>query len=85
MWPFNEKPTASPSDESEPELDLPTVVTFFEAMEAVAIGKRITKEDWKNARAFMEKNQLTIEINGKKHGWIISQADLDGEDYIVIN
>lgn len=59
---------------------------FPTAMKEVAEGKRISKEDWKDANIYgeMKDDKLIIYMNNKVNYWIITTADLEGKDWYVL-
>lgn len=67
----------------------PQALTFPQALDEILKGKKVTKEEWEdeNTYGFMEKDkqELWIYIKGKNRPWVISEGDMIGEDYYVIN
>jgi hypothetical protein len=67
-------------------------MTFSAAMQAVQDGKTITKLEWDNPDSichFRHPNKkqgqiLMIRRDGEWHSWIISYADTQGDDWIII-
>ena len=75
------------------EMTSPTIIkelevelTFYKALEKVVEGKKITKLEWDNRDeyGFMREEILHIRRNGKDHKWILSEADIVGEDYQIL-
>ena len=68
----------------------PTVdvtMDFSRAIEEVIIGKSITKQEWGNKDEYglLKDGWLMIHHAGETfHKWIVSEADLQGTDWIVI-
>lgn len=62
------------------------LITFPEAMQAVIDGKNITKAEWDSPDIFcnLESERLKICIHGVFHDWIISEADMMGTDWEVL-
>lgn len=62
-------------------------LTFPQAMEAVIEGKRVTKKEWDDVDSYgvMKDGYLIIHRDGKDHQWLVSEADMVGKDFIVIN
>ena len=70
-------------------------LNFPEALDAILMGAKVTKEDWDDediygfmstvAYAAGNNDQLMIHRNGKDHQWILSKGDIEGEDFFVIN
>lgn len=62
-------------------------MNFGEAMEQVVQGKKIHKLEWEDRDyyGYLKEGRLTIRSTGNaEHDWIVSEGDLLGEDYIVI-
>jgi len=63
---------------------------FYEALKAVAEGRRITKLEWNDKRSygFMRAGLLELhkagETDDKFHAWILNDGDLGGLDWIVL-
>jgi len=60
---------------------------FDKVIRALLNGKKITKEEWDNREiyGFIETGYLKLRRDGKTHDWILSQGDLEGEDYVVFD
>lgn len=72
----------SPTPRKVKEMDFP------DALREVIAGKKITKLEWCNKEAvvFLEKEILTIyKGDGKPYQLILSEGDLRGEDWVVID
>lgn len=67
----------------------PRMITFMVALLEMIEGEKVTKRDWQdmNIYGFMDKDtdNLMLRRDGKNHQWILSEGDILGEDYIVIN
>jgi hypothetical protein len=62
------------------------MLTFPQAMEAVIEGKRVTKKEWDDVNNYAElKEGYLIIHTDKDHQWLVSQGDMEGKDYIIIN
>lgn len=63
-------------------------LTFPEALTAVAVGEKISKVEWGDAKTYglLKDARLTIyrSDNDKFHDWIVSEGDLLGEDWFVL-
>ena len=61
-------------------------MNFFDALKAVLAGSLITKGEWEdpNFYGLLKNGRLTIFLNGRDYDWIITEADMLGEDWIVI-
>ena len=72
--------------ESKPE----GVMDFGKAMQMIVKGKKVKKLEWskKNWFAFLYKEDGTVALSdsdGEVHSWIISEGDIIGKDYVVID
>ena len=65
------------------------VATGNEALEATLMDKRVTKEEWSDPETygFLKGGVLTLHKSedGKDHNWMISDGDIKGEDWIILN
>jgi len=63
------------------------VIDFLSAMKEIIKGKKITKEEWidKNIYGFLKDEKLMINLKNGEHYWVLSLADIQSEDYYVIN
>lgn len=62
-------------------------LTFFVALQEVAIGKRITRADWKNDEivVFLSEGLLRIRnADGSLHALLVSDGDLQATDWLVV-
>ena len=72
---------AVPSDAACMAMDFPA------AMQAVIAGKKIHKLEWNNKAIYAVLNGGFLKIvtsDGKLHEWMISEVDLNGNDYILV-
>ena len=74
------EPETSPSVKRE---EYPKKESFYMALVDIVAGKKVTKLEWDNKEeyGFMKDEILSIHRNGKDHGWLISRADIEGEDF----
>jgi len=82
-------PTKSPTFLPKAEPKAKGKMNFGEAMQLIAKGKKVTKEEWKNKNwfAFLYKEDSTIALSdpdGEVHSWIISEGDIIGTDYVEV-
>lgn len=71
-----------------PKKKIENNMSFSQAITEVVLGKKITKLEWKDEQFYgMLKDELLVlhKPDGKFYQWIISEADLQGTDFIVIN
>lgn len=62
-------------------------MTFCDALIQVAIGKRITKEEWGNEEYFGQLKDGFLMLHkpdGKFYQWIISEGDLIGTNWHIV-
>jgi len=63
-------------------------ITFAKALDQILIGKKVTKGEWNNPEiyGFLQENLLCLhKEDGANYNWIISQGDISGEDYVVLD
>jgi len=64
-----------------------TEMDFPSAMREVITGKKITKIEWDNKSIYGELKDGFLMLrkkDGKYYQWIISEADMVGDDWIII-
>jgi len=64
-----------------------TVMNFSDALREVIKGKKITKLEWgnQNIYIFLHNEHLKImKLDGKMYDLIVSEADLLGEDWVLV-
>mgnify|MGYP001562266562 CR=1 FL=1 len=82
--------TETPTRGFSPIVLVPTEMDFPAAMRAVRDGKRITKKEWEDPRAYglLHEGRLRVHLAAEHasifHDWIVSDGDLSGEDWIVL-
>ena len=59
---------------------------FYEALRMMTEGKKMTKLEWGNSDeyGFLKAEILHIHRNGEDHRWVISEADIAGTDYFIV-
>lgn len=81
-------PTKSPTMSPKPAIKpiQSSLLDFPTAMKMVADGKIVTKIEWRNPNiiCFLD-GHLMIQIEGVKHDWIVSDGDMLGKDWIVLD
>ena len=63
-------------------------MAFFKALEEVVNGHKITKLEWDDPLYYgvLRDGQLCLhKPDGKFYQWIISEGDLIGEDFVILN
>jgi len=77
------KESSSPTPQKELiKMDFPS------AIKEIIAGKKVTKLEWCNKMAYgvLERDWLLLyKEDGKAYQWIISEGDLRGKDYVVID
>ena len=73
---------------SKPE-EAQILLSFPKAIEQVIYGKKITKISWEDKSFFISLHDKMLTLykpeDNLHHPWTISEEDLIGEDWIVIN
>jgi hypothetical protein len=62
-------------------------LNFSEAMAEILAGKNVTKLEWddKDYYGTLADNRLRLhKPDGQLYDWILSEADLRGEDFVVL-
>ncbi len=62
-------------------------LNFGEAMTEILAGKSVTKFEWDNTDYYglLADNRLRLhKPDGQLYEWILSKADLKGEDFVVL-
>ena len=62
-------------------------INFYQALELVANGKKVTKIEWgnKDIYGYLKDGILTLhKENEKDYHWLVSDGDLAGIDYIEL-
>ena len=81
-------PTPAQVQES-PIVEPPKLLTFYEALKhMMESGERVTKLEWANVGYYGEVKDGILKLhkpNDTWHNWILSDGDITGEDYIIIN
>ena len=81
----------------EPDKELPKVIqkqikkeelfNFPDAMKMIILGKKVTKKEWNNTKiyGFMKDGRLMLQEENKIGYWSITDGDVMGDDWFVIN
>lgn len=79
---FEEALSVSPMPQ---DLQDQITLDFSEAIKALAEGRKITRQEWKNEDYGLLRNgYVEINRNGIFHTWMINDGDLLATDWIVI-
>jgi len=58
---------------------------FPDAIRQIMDGKKVTRVSWGNEDyGFLKDEWLTLFTKGANHTWLISQGDLEGNDWVVL-
>jgi len=60
---------------------------FYDVLKKVSIGKRVTKLEWndENIYGFLKDGLLKLHFaDGTIKDWIISEGDMLGEDWVIV-
>ncbi len=66
----------------------PEKTNFYDALKAMMNGKKARKLDWGDAGFWAEMNSGLLKLHkpdGKLYDFILSQEDIAGEDWIILN
>ena len=80
-------PKKSPINYKYP-LNTEKLSSFFAALREVSLGKKATKLEWNNPNIYIIVNDDRLQIKlegGEFHDLIVSQADMDGQDWAVFS
>ena len=84
---FSPVPPAVSEEIKEAEI-IPFGIPFPEAMREVLEGKKVTRVEWDDTEAYGYLNDGFLMIkktdDKKDYQWIVSEADLKAEDWIII-
>lgn len=61
-------------------------MSFPDAMKEVIKGNRIRRLSWDEAsdHGLLKNSWLTIYTKGKFHRWLVSEGDMEGQDFVVM-
>ena len=71
-----------------PENDQEILMDFPSALIEILDGKKVGKFDWHNRNyyGYLKDERLTLhKPDGKDYAWILTEGDMAGVDYFVIN
>ena len=59
---------------------------FPDAMKEVLNGKKVRRISWETEsdHGLLKDEWLSIHTKGKYHTWLVSQGDMEGNDWIVV-
>ena len=78
--PFVPRPTP------EPTIAVRKEYNFYQAVEQMVLGHRVTRRDWETGDfCFLKQELLCINRDSKDHEWIISLGDISGSDWITLD
>lgn len=63
-------------------------MTFYQAIEEIAAGRKVTKLEWGNKNCFLQLINGHLKIHkpedNKFHDLIVSDGDILGKDWIIV-
>ena len=62
-------------------------LTLPEAMQQIILKQRVHKLEWKDKEYYVFLNEGKLQLHkpdGKDYDWIVSEGDLNGDDYIIL-
>lgn len=60
-------------------------MNFPDAIKAIIEGKKVSRISWGNDDyGFIQKEWLTIYTKGEDHTWLVSQGDMEGNDWFIL-
>ncbi len=63
----------------------PRTMDFPDAIRQIIQGKKVARVSWGNTDfGVLEKEYLSIFTKGSLHTWLVSQGDLEGQDWVVV-
>lgn len=72
--------TPSPTVQSKPQ-----TMSFPDAIHQIINGKKVARVSWGNDDYGLLKDEwLTISTKGALHTWLVSQGDLEGNDWVIV-
>ena len=68
-----------------PVVSAPRTMDFPDAIKQVIAGKKVARISWGNEDyGFLKDEWLTLSNEKGYHTWLVSQGDLEGQDWIVV-
>lgn len=60
-------------------------MNFSDAIQAIIAGKKVARVSWGNDDyGFLHNEWLSINRDGKLHTWLVSQGDMEGNDWFIL-
>ena len=82
---FEEALSSAPSASPLPQTNQQVLLSFGEAMDALAKGEKITRLEWKNSDyGILNDGWLMISRNDVFHKWLVSDGDILATDWVII-
>lgn len=82
-----EEQSFSPVPAAARARSLPVQMNFYDALEGLAGGKKITKLEWNNAEFYGILSETHLKLHrpdGKLYDWVLTDGDMVGTDWIII-
>ena len=73
--------TPMPKKESKAQ-----TMDFPDAMKEVIKGNKVRRVSWETPtdHGLLREEWLSIHTKGKYHTWLVSQGDLEGQDWVIV-
>lgn len=88
MTEITRSPLPKKSGSSNPPENPPTpkvLMSFPDAVAAIIRGEKVTKAEWNNEDTYVYLDSfLKIHLNGADHSLVVSDEDMRGEDWYII-
>lgn len=69
-------------------IDQPALMDFAQALQAITKGKKITKLEWQDARIYghmIDAKLYLHQLDGINYVWQVSEGDIIGTDYVIVD
>lgn len=81
--------STSPLPPINPVVEKPKGMSFGIAMDKVTEGGKVTKLEWNDKRFYGYLSKTTFHLtlrrdDGKDYDWVISEGDLIGKDWVLV-
>ena len=83
---MEKEPMQSPLPAKKEEIEVEPQLGFFTAFNSVLEGQKITRLEWedKGVYGYMLEKVLCIHKEAGDHSWILSEADMKAEDWVIV-
>lgn len=82
---MEENLTTSPTPQKAKDAKI--LLTFYEALEEVMKGKKITRVEWKNKDTYglLVNGHLSLHMNRETYDWIVTDGDMTATDWFILS